>query len=130
MNAISKIVMPVAFTMERWLSAREMLLPAIERLGGTHTETDVVAMLMAGQLQFWLSETAAHITEFRQYPRLKEISTFVSGGDMESILQMKPDIERYGHNNGCTRARIEGRRGWERVHKDYDFLSVSLVKEI
>lgn len=130
MNAINHALAPVMFTVDVWLRVRDMLLPAIDILGGTHTETDVVAMLLAGKLNLWVSDTAAVITEIRHYPRLREISTFAAGGDMNGVLKLKLAIEQYGRDNGCRRSRIEGRKGWERVHTDYGFLSISLVKEL
>jgi len=107
-----------------------MITPAIDRLGGTHTETDVVAMLLSGHMQLWDGGDAAIITEFIQYPRKRVISTFAAGGNKERLHDLKPHIEHYGRINGCQAARIIGRKGWEREHPDYSFESVSLTKEI
>ena len=115
---------------EDWLLARPFVLPVIDMLGGTHTETDVVYAIIKGEMKLWLGKKCALITEFRQYPRMLEISVFAAGGDMSEIMEMKVKIEKFGKDNGCARSRIEGRKGWERVHPDYRFLGMTLVKEL
>lgn len=121
---------PSEFTIERWLSVRDVILPAIERLGGTHSETDIVAMLLARQLHLWVVGKSAFLTEFAQYPRVKRLSVFAAGGDMNEIMSAKDALEHFAKANGCQQTRIEGRKGWERKHQDYRFLSMSMIKEV
>lgn len=115
---------------EEWIRVREYLLPAIERLGGTHTETDIVAMLMAGHAKLWTADKSAVVTEIRSYPRLRELSVIVAGGDMDEILAFEDDWVAYAKDNGCSRMKIEGRKGWEKVRPDFRLLSITLIKDL
>lgn len=133
MNAISKICIctqPTEPTIDNWIKVRAFLIPAIEILGGTHTETDVLVLLLSGKMQLWMSTNAALITEVITYPRLNRLSVFVAGGNMDEIMAMKPALESFAAKNNCAQCKIEGRRGWEKIHQDYQFLSISLLKEI
>lgn len=115
---------------EEWIRVRSFLLPAIELLGGTHNETDVLAMVLAGQLKLWTSPNAAALTQINQYPRLRETSVFAAGGNKEELIAMESDWVLYAADNKCNRLRIEGRKGWEKARPEFRFLSTTLVKDI
>ena len=113
-----------------WIACRDYLLPAIERLNGTHTEDDVVAMILAGRFRLWRGVDCAIVTEIVRFPRMKVMNTFLAGGDMKEILSMKPMIEGAAKDAGCSRCLITGRKGWERMHADYEFDNITLRKDI
>lgn len=132
MNAIRPLNR-VPPTIEQWISVREFLIPSIERLGGTHTETDIAAMVLSGVGHLWVSPNSAMVTEFRQYPRLRELSIVAAGGKKEELISMQPSLEAFAMENGCSRFRNEGRWGWRRWEGDYTgfrFLSASIVKDL
>ena len=113
-----------------WIACREHLLPAIDSLHGTHTEEDIVFMILAGKLRLWRGVECAFITEIVQFPRMKVMNTFLVGGDLTEILSMKPLLEKAAKEAGCARCVITGRKGWERIHPDYRFNSVTLHKDL
>jgi hypothetical protein len=132
-SATDALMQPVQFTIERWISVREALLPSIERLGGTYTETDVVAALMAGQMGLWIYRGSALVTNLNIYPRLKELNIFIAGGHMEDVMAFVPSLEAHAREIGCQRFKQDGRWGWRKWEKDYPgfrFHNVSLVKDL
>lgn len=121
---------PIMFTIQRWVKVRDMLLPAIEILEGTHTEEDIVAMLLAGRAGLWIGKDCAAVTEITQWPRFKEVNVFLAGGDMDGLKALKLPLENHARELGCERIVIRGRKGWERVHEDYRFVSIAICKDI
>ncbi len=121
---------PIAFTMERWYRAQPMLVGAIKLLGGTHTEEDVVAMLLAGRAGLWLGQECAAITEITQWPQFKEVNVFIAGGKMEGLQALKLPLENHARHHGCKRVVIRGRKGWERIHPDYKFIGIIIGKDV
>ena len=117
-------------TVTEWQKCRDILLPAIERTNGTHTEDDVLAGLIKGELKLWRGERSAVVTEFVLYPRLKALGFFLIGGDLEELLNdLEPKICAYALKNGCSRVQGGGRKGWERV-LDYKFDGVFMHKDL
>ncbi|MBY0512046.1 MAG: hypothetical protein K2P94_18060 [Rhodospirillaceae bacterium] len=99
-----------------WALCRAALLPAIEMTGGTHTEDDVLAALIAGRMRLWRKDTSGLVTEFCQFPRMKVINVFLAGGRLEDILPLQAEIENYGRKQGCQRATmLAARDGWLRT---------------
>lgn len=95
------------------------------------TMVDVLQAVQRGAL-FWPGKNAAMVTEISNYGAERAISVLTAGGDMTELKQMALGVEAFGRLNGCTRAMIEGRKGWERSMKDdgYRFQSLTLVKEL
>lgn len=118
--------------MEEWGKAREYLLPALEYCGGTHSEDDIICGLIQGQYKLWLWEKSAHLTEFRQYPRMKALNIFLVGGDMEELFAHEPKICAFALKNGATRITNGGRVGWERalIPLGYQKLGIVMAKDI
>jgi hypothetical protein len=96
----------------KWLEA------ALEYSGGTHGIEDIAAGVKEGRYQFWPAPNAAAITEIIVYPRLKALNWFLAGGDLDELKVMRPHVELWAKQHGCTRSTIAGRRGWERTFKD------------
>jgi len=40
---------------------------------------------------------------------------FLAGGDLDELKLMRPHIESWGKENGCTRVTLAGRKGWART---------------
>jgi hypothetical protein len=93
----------------KWLEA------ALEYSGGTHGIDDIAEGVQKGRFQFWPAPNAAVNTEIIVYPRLKALNFFLAGGDLDELKAMRPHIELWGKQNGCTRVCLSGRRGWERT---------------
>ena len=100
---------------ERWLKARPHLLPAIQRLGGTHTEEDVFFAICRGAMQLWLGDASAIVTEIVRYPRKSALNIMVAGGDLTDIKRAEERLTAFAIRNGCARIQAGGRDGWVRV---------------
>lgn len=73
-------------------------------------------MVGSGRLQFWPGRSSVIITEIIEYPRYKVLNFFLAGGGSLAELQaMTPLIEEWGRLNGCKKATLVGRKGWERT---------------
>jgi hypothetical protein len=118
--------------LERWLAVRAHLLPAIERMNGTHTETDVFLGICAGHYRLWVSPSGASalVTEFIQYPRMKVLSVLLAGGKYEEIEALGPAISEFAKAQGCARIIAGGRKGWGAVIKDATFHSLNVYRDL
>jgi hypothetical protein len=113
-----------------WDGCRHIMLPAIERTNGTHTEDDVLIGLMKGQLKLWRSQNSAVVTEFIEYPRMKVLGFFLIGGDLDELLnELEPTICAFAAANGCKRVQGGGRKGWERV-LNYEYGGTHMYKDL
>ncbi|WP_423868086.1 hypothetical protein [Bradyrhizobium sp.] len=103
--------------------ARSYIRTAIERTD-LCAFADIERDVLAGQQLLWLAwsgtlEAAAttHLVKTAERPVL--IVTACSGAQRERWLPLLAGIENYARAEGCSRARIYGRKGWERVLKNY-----------
>lgn len=91
------------------------------------------AKIAAGEAVFWPGERSAIVTEFIDYPRHKALHFWLSGGDMDELVErMQPIIEAWGRALGCTHSGVAGREGWKRVlnAKGYRERVTILTKEL
>jgi hypothetical protein len=137
MNVITNIDCPLVLhnppTIEDWIKVRDVINPAIKRLGGTHNEEDVLTMILAKRLQLWTVKKSAIITELVSYPRFLELSVFAAGGNLEDLLSTMSLLEAHAKEIGCARVRTDGRLGWERIKKhypSYDIRGTILIKDL
>lgn len=108
-----------------------MLCEAIEYTYGTHTEDDVVAMILGGKLTLWKTDKAACVTEFSQYPQMKILNVFIGGGDLEELIRIRDDLlVPFAEAHGCKRITGVGRPGWSRVLPGYTNGGISMYKDI
>ena len=96
-----------------WDTAKPLLEPAIVETKGTHTIDDVCLMIGAGHFKLWVGKNAAAVTEFIQMPRMKVLSMFAIGGDLEELRAMVTEkLIPFAKQNGCVRVLGAGREGW------------------
>lgn len=110
--------------------AQPWLEAALAHGQDTHGWDDVLMAVATGKAQFWPGETAAIVTEILDHPRCRALHIWLAGGNMDELLQMLPDIERWATEQGCKSVTITGRRGWQRVLQDYQTGNVELFKEL
>lgn len=92
---------------------------------------DLEAALIKGEAILWPGQACAIVTEFVDYPSGERASQVMSaGGDLAEILSMVPGMEAFARLNGCSASIVEGRKGWSKVLKDYEFLSIKLKKAL
>jgi hypothetical protein len=88
---------------------------ALEYSGGTHGIEDIAEGLKTGRFQLWPADDSVVVTEIIVYPRLKNLHFFLAGGDLDELRLMRPMIEQWGKNMGCTRVSLAGREGWTKT---------------
>lgn len=70
------------------------------------------------------------VTSLQQYPKLKAARVEYVAGRMQDVMEMKPEIEKWGRANGCEIIIAGGRRGWVRVLEDYRVSATQVYKEL
>lgn len=88
---------------------------ALEYSGGTHGIEDIAEGLKKGRFQLWPANDSVVVTEIIVYPRLKNLHFFLAGGDLDELRLMRPLIESWGRDMGCTRVSLAGREGWSKT---------------
>jgi hypothetical protein len=82
---------------------------------GTHTFADIEQAIAAGTLQFWPGSHSAIVTEILTFPRQKVLHVFLAGGALPELEAMMLPLREWAREQGCTRATLIGRKGWERT---------------
>lgn len=106
-----------------WPQARDLIRAAIEQTDLSEF-ADIEAQILSGDQLLWLAisdhiEAAAttHLIKTSGKPVL--IVTACSGHQRERWLPLFARIENYARQEGASRVRIYGRKGWQRVLADY-----------
>ena len=111
-----------------WLQA------AIETIGQqTHTKDHIWQRLETGRAQLWPLPNSAIVTEIVTYDNdVRHLRGWLAGGDLDEIRSLMPSLEEFGRRNGCSKAIIEGRKGWTRAlaAQGYDAKTVNLTKDL
>lgn len=94
---------------------RTQIEAALAYGGGSYTFDDVKQEVAENKLQFWPGPNSVIVTTIVEYPREKVLSFFLAGGDLTELEAMVPQILEWGKMQGCTRASMIGRRGWEKT---------------
>ena len=79
------------------------------------TLADVAEKLERGNVSLWRFERSVMITEIINYElsNMQAIHVIAAGGDLSELTeQMRPAIEKWAKERGCTNVVVEGRRGW------------------
>lgn len=106
---------PVPEWMQEMARCRQWIEAALQYDGDTHNIEDVMLLVASGQVQFWPGERSAIITEVVEHPRKRVLHFWLAGGDLQELDGMHEQIEKWGREQGCTRATLAGRRGWART---------------
>lgn len=88
---------------------------ALEYAGGSHTLADIEAGIASGNFQRWDGEDSTIITEIVATPQQKILRFFLAGGSLAEIEAMTPGILFWGLRQGCVKAELIGRHGWQRT---------------
>lgn len=117
-----------------WPQAKQLIKTAIERTDLSDF-ADIEYDVLSGDQLLWLAisdhiEAAAttHLIKARGKPVL--IITACSGAQRERWLPLFARIEKYAKDEGASRIRIYGRRGWERALVGYRVEHVILERAL
>lgn len=72
-------------------------------------------MIADGRAQLWCGDGAVVVTELVQEPQQKICHVFLAAGRMAEIERLADEIEGWAVREGCTKARLTGRKGWART---------------
>lgn len=105
--------------------------------GGLYDANDVKGWLLQGTMQLWLAGSksrgieALAATEILQHPKGRTFNVFIcTGKDKNRWLGHLAELERWGKERGCDRARYEARKGWQKHLPDYKWTHVVLEKRL
>lgn len=117
-----------------WPQARLLIKSAIEHTGLSDFD-QIESQVLSGDQLLWLAisdhiEAAAttHLVKTRGKPLL--VITACSGSGRERWISLRHKIEAYAKAEGCSRVRLYGRKGWQRVLRDYRVEYVVMDKEL
>ncbi|MBO6755476.1 MAG: hypothetical protein JJ902_04065 [Roseibium sp.] len=106
------------------------LEPAVERTGGAHTKATVWDTIRRGDAQLWPLRRSAIVTEILTRPSgQKIILGWLAGGSLQEIADAVPKLEAFGAAQGCSAAKIVGRRGWVKA-LDYQYEATIMTKDL
>lgn len=87
--------------------------------------------MQAGRWQLWIGDKAIALTTIIQFPVTRELRIIGGAGRFyDNWLDDLKQLETYAKEQGCTRVTITGRRGFQRLLKDYTLKRVELEKEL
>lgn len=96
----------------------------------THNKEHLWQRLIERRALFWPGERCAMVTEVKNYPTgFRVFHGWLAGGDLDEIVARIPQLENFAQRNGCHRATIDGRRGWQRVLDGYQELGTRIGKD-
>jgi hypothetical protein len=76
---------------------------------------DVQEMITAGRAHLWPGPASAIVTELVSYPRQRHLHFFLAAGVRRELEAMTPLLLQWGREQGCTKATLVGRPGWQRT---------------
>lgn len=79
---------------------------------------DVAEAVREGRMQSWVNGDSCVITEVLEYPRANALNVFLAVGNLDEVLDLIPMMAEFGRAQGCTKMRMQGRKGWARVLPD------------
>ncbi len=128
--SVDLICVPPELINEFWPLAKDRIRVAIETTG-LSPFSDTERQVLCGEQLLWLAwsgeiEAAAttHLSD--------NVCTIVAcaGYYRERWLPLLGQIEAYARDEGCRAMRLFGRKGWERILKDYHVEHIVMEKAL
>lgn len=89
--------------------------------------------VMEGRVRVWTSDNAAIVAELKAYPAgAVEVHGTVAAGDLDGIVSLIPNAEKWGRENGAILASVSSHPAWQRLLKasGYAPSQLTLLKEL
>jgi hypothetical protein len=99
---------------------------------GTHDFADIVAGVMDGSFQFWVSKfhNSSMVTTIVVYPRKSVLQVFLAEGDVADIKSMYEGVVGWANQQGIHTFMLTGRFGWLAALREYNAnVQVTMVME-
>lgn len=123
----------------QWHRIAELLLPVMKRDEVDNTLEDVRQFLLSGNMQAWLIDwETVFITQIQPFGADSKNPTkrvcaiiFCAGKDLERWLPYaKTHFKEWAKTMNCSKLRISGRDGWEKVLPDFKRISITVECDI
>ena len=108
---------------------RKWIVDALRYAHKSHTYEQVIDIVKRGDAQLWAFDDSAIVTEIIDYPQRRTLRFWLAGGNLKTLLEVEPKIRKWSILYRCEAVEIIGRKGWEKVMKDYEPTAIVLVKE-
>ena len=108
---------------------RKWIVDALRYAHNSHTYEQVIDIVKRGDAQLWALKDSAIVTEIIDYPQRRTLRFWLAGGNLKTLLEVEPKIRKWSILYRCRAVEIIGRKGWEKVLKDYEPTAIVLVKE-
>jgi len=133
-STVSLVCIDPKLVHEVWPKARDLIRAAIEQTGLSEFQ-DIEYDVLSGDQFLWLAigngiEAAATTHLIKTGGKPVCVLTACSGTQRERWLPLFAKIEDYARVEGCKCVRIYGRKGWERVLKNYRVEHVILERAL
>jgi hypothetical protein len=114
------------------LKWRDGIETALHHGANSHTFDDVVARILAGELQFYDFGDCCVIMQLVFFPQFKNYHCFAAAGTQEALDAVQEHMLNMSKHLGCKHLTISGRAGWERRLKarGWKQASVTMYMEV
>jgi hypothetical protein len=117
----------VSFEAE-WARCAPWLDAALVHAGRTHSLADVRAAIDRGEARFWPGVASALVAALENDPGERRLLIWLAGGERGELENhILPLAEGWGRENGCRRALVIGRAGWERTLKSKGYAPLAQI---
>lgn len=113
-----------------WERCAPYIQAALKYAHDSHKLADVRQSIEQGTAQFFPLEKSAIVTEIVDYPNRAVCRIWLAGGDMDELVEGEKMITEWAKSHGCDGIEIIGRKGWQKILKDYTPTSIVLIKEL
>ena len=104
---------------------------------GELTTEDFHTALLSKDMQLWvavddeLQVLASMVSQIISYPRKRVLRILAIGGvDMERWMGHLPAVEDWAMEVGCSSLELWGRKGWQKMLKDWNDSYVVMTKDL
>lgn len=109
---------------------RPWIEAALSHADGTHTFDDLAGAVLTGRMTLWAKDRSCAVLEVLDYPRTRELSVFIAGGDLAQIQASQDELIDMARQCGAQAVTMTGRRGWVQALPGWQERHVVLRKDV
>ena len=124
---------------QAWERASPLLQEALVHARGTHEIEDILRGVAEGQLQLWVAERSAAVSEILRFPRKRVANLFLAAGDLDELQAGLAGMEAWARGQGCSSLMTSARltpaaarkvSGWTRAWPSWEPGWIVMHKEL
>ena len=113
-----------------WQIAKPFLIRALA-YQDDWTIDGVKSVLDAGKAQLWCGQKSCGVTELLDHQNGRVCNIWLASGELKELTEkMLPDVQAWAASKGCVKIKMSGRKGWQRVLKDFFQPHIILEKRL